>query len=112
MTPYELAKTIFRDLSPIAPRLCAALNRALIDIGEGSVLVGLGPGTNENDNVSFQEYEHIALNGADPAAILSRIGTALEGLQNYSSWKVIIDRKPDQRTGSLELLYTLYRSKD
>ena len=112
MTPYELAKTIFRDLSPIAPRLCSALNRALIDIGEGSALVGFGPGTNENDNVSFQEYESIPLKGADPAQILARINEALEGLNN-SSWHVIIDRKPVQkRDDNLELLYTLFRSKD
>lgn len=111
MTPYDLAKTIYRDLSPIAPRLCAALNRALIDIGEGSVLVGLGPGTNENDDVSFQEYETIALKGVDPAQIITRITTALEGLDN-SSWKVVIDRKPVGKTDTLELLYTLYRSKD
>ena len=39
MTPYELAKLMHRELSPIAPRLSAALNRALVDIGEGSMLV-------------------------------------------------------------------------
>ena len=38
MTPYEMAKMIHKDLSPFAPKLSAALNRALIDIGEGSVL--------------------------------------------------------------------------
>ncbi len=111
MTPYDLAKTIHRDLSSLAPRLCGALNRALIDIGEGSALVGFGPGTNENDNVSFQEYESIPLKGADPAQILARINAALEGLNN-SSWRVVIDRKPVQKKESLELLYTLYRSKD
>ena len=111
MTPYELSKTIYRDLSPIAPRLCSALNRALIDIGEGSALIGFGPGTNENDNVSFQEYESIPLKGADPAQILSKINAVLEGLNN-SSWKVIIDRKPTGENGNLELLYTLFRNKE
>lgn len=111
MTPYELSKTIYRDLASIAPRLCSALNRALVDIGEGSALIGFGPGTNENDNVSFQEYEHIPLKGADPAQILTKINEALQGLNN-SNWKVIIDRKPGRKTDSLELLYTLYRSKD
>lgn len=111
MTPYELSKTIYRDLSPIAPKLCSALNRALIDIGEGSVLVGLGPGTNENDNVSFQEYESIPLKGAEPAQILTKINDALQGLAN-SNWKVIIDSKPVRNSDNLELLYTLYRSKD
>ncbi len=111
MTPYELSKLIHKDISPVAPRLCAALNRALVEIGEGSALIGFGPGTHENDNVSFQEYESISLHGADPAQVISRINAALEGLA-HSSWKVIIDRKPGQQKGQLELLYTLYRSKE
>ena len=40
MTPYELSRELHRDLSPIAPRLATALNRALVDIGEGSVSGG------------------------------------------------------------------------
>lgn len=111
MTPYELSKSIYRDLSPIAPRLCSALNRALIDIGEGSALIGFGPGTNQNDNVSFQEYESISLKGAEPAAILSRINAALEGLR-HCSWRVIIDRKPNSEREKLELLYTFLRTKE
>ena len=65
MTPYELSKLIHVELSPIAPRLSAAINRALVDIGEGSALVGLGPGTNENDNVSFQDSETINASGSE-----------------------------------------------
>jgi hypothetical protein len=64
-------------LSPIAPRLATALNRALVDIGEGSVLVGLPNGMSAGDQASFDERERIALQGAEPAAILARITQAL-----------------------------------
>ena len=111
MTPYDLAKTLHRELSPFAPRLSAALNRALLEIGEGSVLVGLGPGTNENDNVSFQENEEIKTRDDDPAHIISKIMQVLELLENHSSWNVLIDKKPGSGKESMALMYTLYREK-
>ena len=111
MTPYDLAKTLHRELSSFAPRLSAALNRALLEIGEGSILVGLGPGTNENDDVSFQESETISTQGDDPAHIISKIMNVLTILDNHSSWNVLIDKKPGSGKESIELMYTLYREK-
>lgn len=111
MTPYELSKLIHRELSPIAPKLSAAINRALVDIGEGSVLVGLGPGTNENDNVSFQENEAIRSADGNTDGILAKIHEVMWKLEEHSSWKVIIDKKPGTRDNTLELLYTLVRAK-
>jgi hypothetical protein len=112
MTPYELSKLIHMELSPIAPRLSAAINRALVDIGEGSKLVGLGPGTHENDNVSFQEAETIHAKGPEADGILARIHAIMGKLEEHSSWKVIIDKKPRRPGEPLELLYTLLRIKD
>ena len=111
MTPYDLAKTLHRELSPFAPRLSAALNRALLEIGEGSVLVGLGPGTNENDDVTFQESETISTRGDDPSHIISKIMQVLNILENTSSWNVLIDKKPGSGKETMELMYTLYREK-
>lgn len=111
MTPYEVAKMIHREISPVAPKLSAALNRALIDIGEGSVLVGLGEGTHEDDHVSFQEVEHINVLGNDPANILAIISGVISKLEEHSSWKVLIDKKSSPAPNTLELLYTIYRSK-
>jgi len=111
MTPYELSKLIHMELSPIAPRLSAAINRALVDIGEGSVLVGLGPGTNENENVSFQESEIINTIGGGAEGVLAKIHEMMWKLEEHSSWKVIIDKKPGRPENPLELLYTLVRVK-
>lgn len=111
MTPYEMAKIIHRELSPVAPKLSAALNRALIDIGEGSVLVGLGHGTHEDDQISFQEMEQINVQNNDPANILSIISGVLWKLEEQTSWKVLIDKKPSSDPDTLELLYTIVRSK-
>ena len=111
MTPYEMAKMIHKELSPIAPKLSAALNRALIDIGEGSVLVGLGHGTHEDDKISFQEIETINVRRNDPANILSVISGVIWKLEEQTSWKVLIDRRPSADPDTLELLYTIFRSK-
>lgn len=111
MNPYEMAKMVHRELSAIAPKLSAALNRALIDIGEGSVLVGLGAGMHEDDHVSFQEVEHINVQGNDPASILAKITGVIWKLEEHSSWKVLIDKKAGPDSHTLELLYTIYRSK-
>ena len=111
MTPYELSKLIHVELSPIAPRLSAAINRALVDIGEGSALVGLGPGTHENDNVSFQDSETINASGSETEGALAKIHEMMWKLEEHSSWKVIIDKKPGKHGKPLELLYTLVRMK-
>lgn len=111
MTPYALSKIIHQEISPVAPRLSAAINRALIDIGEGSVLVGLGPGSHENDPVSFQETEVIDTTADDSAHLLFKISQALTILENNSNWKVIVDKKPGSAPQHLELLYTLFRHK-
>jgi hypothetical protein len=111
MTPYEISKMVHRELSTFAPRLSAALNRALVDIGEGSVLVGLGTGTHENDDISFQEAETIDLRKNDAANILSKISTVVSEVEDHSSWKVFTDKKPGSDPQKLELLYTIFRSK-
>ena len=109
MTPYELSRELHRDLSPIAPRLAAALNRALVDIGEGSMLVGLPQGMSAGDAAAFDERESIPLQGAEPAAILARIAQALSLLENHSSWRVIVDKGAGRQGGRLDLAYTLFR---
>lgn len=109
MTPYDLAKTLHRELAPLAPKLASALNRALVEIGEGSSLVGLGPGTHKDDHISIQEYEAIDLMGAHPADIIARITKALGILEANSNWEVLIDQKSTQGKGRLELMYTIYR---
>ena len=111
MTPYEVAKMIHKDLSAFAPKLSAALNRALIDIGEGSALVGLGQGTHENDDVSFQEAEQIDIQRNDPANILAIIAGVISKVEEHTSWNVLIDKKPASEPNRLELLYTIFRSK-
>lgn len=111
MTPHETAKAIHRELSPIAPRLSAAINRALLDIGEGSVLVGLGPGTHEDDPATFTEMETIQLKGAHPAEIFARITQIISILEENSVWKVIIDKKPEHSPEHMDLLYTLFRER-
>ena len=109
MTPSELATTVHRELSPVAPRLAAAINRALLDIGEGSLLVGLGPGTHVDDPASFTESETIRLDGENAAAVLARITQVVWQIEAHSRWQVFVERKKSSVPGVLELFYTLFR---
>ena len=111
MTPYEVAKHIHKELSPIVPKLSAALNRALTDIGEGSILVGIGNGYNQNDPVSFQETEQIDLKSGDAVDIIAKISEMMTLLEQKTSWRVIIDKKPGSESQNMEFLYTIYREK-
>ncbi len=112
MTRAELANMMYKDLSPTVPRLAIALNRALLDIGEGSTLVGLGPGTHENDHVSFQERESVCIENKDTADILTLVTSVLWKLEENSSWKVIVDRKISENRKEMDLLYTIFRMKN
>jgi len=103
MTPYELATAFHRELSPVAPRLSAALNRALVDIGEGSMLVV----PSEPIDVSFQEREMVP--EANVPDILSKIFTMLQLLDQHSRWRVDVERRRGTEPGQLELVYTLNR---
>ncbi|MGD8368834.1 MAG: hypothetical protein PVG78_14440 [Desulfobacterales bacterium] len=103
MTPYELATALHRELSPVAPRLSAALNRALVDIGEGSPLILPG----EPASVSFEETETLA--ASDGADVLAKIFAALPLLEQHSRWRVAVDRRRGAQTDRLELVYTLFR---
>jgi len=107
MTPYELARTLHRELAPVAPRLAAALNRALVDIGGDGLIVGLAQGRAAASPTSLQEQERIDLAGRDSAAVLAHIRQALQLLDNHSAWQVVVDAKPS--AGQLELRYTLFR---
>ncbi len=111
MTPYELAASLYREISPVAPKLAAALNRALLEIGEGSILVGLTPGMSAGDDVTFNEHEIIKADQEAAAGILARINQALQLLEGHSNWQVLIDRKGDAPPGKLDLMYTLFRLK-
>ncbi len=111
MTPYELAASLYREISPVAPRLAAALNRALLEIGEGSLLVGLTPGMSAGDDVTFSERETLKVNKDAAVGVLARITQALQLLEGHSSWQVIIERKGGAPPDRLELMYTLYRPK-
>ena len=111
MTPYELAKSIHRDVAGVAPKFSAALNRALVDIGEGSLLVGFQPGAHVDDDVTFHETETIHAEKSDVAGILARLHGVAEALETHSSWRVIIDVKPVRSSLQVDLLYTFFRDR-
>lgn len=111
MTPYELAASLYREISPVAPKLAAALNRALLEIGEGSMLVGLTPGMSAGEDVTFSERETLHMGKEAAAGVLARITQALQLLEGHSRWQVLIDRKGDAPPGELDLMYTLFRPK-
>ena len=111
MTPYELAASLYREISPVAPKLAAALNKALLEIGEGSMLVGLTPGMSAGDDITFSERETLKVGKEAAVGALARITQALQLLEGHSRWQVLIDRKGNAAPGELDLMYTLFRPK-
>ena len=111
MTPYELAASLYREISPVAPKLAAALNRALLEIGEGSMLVALPAGMGAGDEVSFSERETLQIDREAAAGVLARITQTLQLLEGHSNWQVIVERKGNTPPGQLDLMYTLFRPK-
>ena len=109
MTPYDLAKHIHTEISTFAPRLSGALNRALLEFGEGSALVGSDGQPLSKESESFQEIEQINAPWRDFADIMSKIRSVLMVVEENSSWHVIIDKKPDSDSDKIELLYTIFR---
>jgi hypothetical protein len=111
MSPYELAKNIHRDLAGVAPRLAAALNRALVDIGEGSRLITLQAATGDDDPATFQETERIDVQGTDAADVIFRLNRVIASLEQHSCWRVIVDKKPAKNPAQMDLMYTIFRDR-
>ena len=44
--------------------------------------------------------------------VSSQITAVLRQLEENSNWKVIVDKKPGTGPNKIELLYTLFRSRD
>jgi hypothetical protein len=49
--------------------------------------------------------------GGDANGVLAKIHEMMWKLEEHSSWKVIIDKKPGRPGKPIELLYTLVRQK-
>lgn len=110
MTPFELANTIHREISAYTPKLSAAVNKALLYYGDGSALVGLEYGKNRNDELSFEESESITVKPDESSMVMLKVMQAADLMESHSAWRVIVDVKPTQKSGRLELRYSLIRN--
>lgn len=111
MTPFELVNTINKEVSAYTPKLAAAVNKALLYYGDGSALVGVGYGKNENDELSFEERESITVKTDESHLVMLRVMQVSDLMESHSAWKLIVDVKPVDRESRMELRYTLIRSK-
>ncbi|MDX9818283.1 MULTISPECIES: hypothetical protein [Desulfococcus] len=111
MTPFELVNTINKEISTYTPKLSAAVNKALLYYGDGSALVGVGHGKNENDEISINEHESIIVKPDESPLVMLKIMQAADLMESHSAWKLIVDAKPADRNGRMELRYTLIRNK-
>lgn len=111
MTPFELVNTINKEISTYTPKLSAAINKALLYYGDGSALIGVGYGKNENDEISFEESESITVKSDESPMVMLKVMQAADLMESHSAWKLIVDVKPADRNGRMELRYTLIRNK-
>ena len=93
MTPYDTAKMIHRELSAFAPRLSAALNRALVDIGEGSKLPRLRTLMGHADPLvrlaATEAVGRLGQEDADLESLLNRLNPSIEDneLAREAAWR-------------------------
>jgi hypothetical protein len=111
MTPFELVHTISKEISTYTPKLSAAINKALLYYGDGSVLVGTGPGGHERDEISIEESETVAVKADESPQVMWKVMQAADLMESHSKWRLIVDVKPARRDGRMELRYTLIRNK-
>ena len=111
MTPFELVNTINKEISAYTPKLSAAVNKALLYYGDGSALVGLGYGKNEKDEIYFEESESITVKPDESPVVMLKVMQASDLMESHSAWRLIVDVRPTDRTGRMELRYTLIRNK-
>ena len=112
MSPFELMNTIDKELSSCTPKLSAAINKALLYYGEGSSLVGLEYGKNQNDAISFNETERIRIKPEESLLVMMKVTTVAGLLDENSSWRLIVDTRPADKNGNMDLRYTLIRNRN
>jgi len=112
MSPFELMNTIDKELSSYTPKLSAAINKALLYYGEGSSLVGLEYGKNQNDAISFDESERIRIKPEESPLVMMKVTTVAGLLDENSSWRLIVDTRPADQNGNMDLRYTLIRNRN
>ena len=111
MTPFELVNSIDKEISAYTPKLSAAINKALLYYGDGSALVGVGPGGHESEALSIEESETISVRDDESHLVMLKVMQAADLMDSHSRWKLIVDLKPADRDGRMALRYTLIRNK-
>ncbi len=111
MTPFELVNTIQKEISTHAPKLSAAINKALLYYGDGSALVGVSPGGHEDDEISIEESESIAVKPGESPLVMWKVMQAADLMEAHSKWRLIVDLKPAKGERRMDLRYTLIRNK-
>ncbi len=111
MTPFELANTIDRELDGYTPKLSAAINKALVFHGEASAIIT--PGAKDgSDSLSFEESERIKVRPDESPMVIFKVMEAANMVESHSSWRLIVDTKPADKDGNMELRYTLIRDRN
>ena len=84
MTPFELVNAINKEISTYTPKLSAAINKALLYYGDGSALIGVGYGKNENDEISFEESESITVKTDESPMVMLKVMQAADLMESHS----------------------------
>ena len=107
MSPFELVNAIDKELDGLAPRLAAAVNKALMYHGEGRIVTSASG--DPNAALTIEESEMIRSDPDISHKMMLSLMEVSRLLEMNSRWRLIVDTKSPGKGDRTELRYTLVR---
>lgn len=107
MSPFELMSAINEQLDGRAPRLSAAINKAVMYHGDGRIIAD--PSGNPDAAMTLEEKETVRAEGDGAHGLMLALVEVSRLLEMNSRWRLIVDTKSPGGAERVELRYTLVR---
>jgi len=107
MSPFELLGAINQELDGQAPKLSAAVNKALMYHGDGRVITDASGNLDPSMTIEEEETVRTEIDGSHRLMLALVEVTRL--LEMNSRWRLIVDTKSPGKGGRMELRYSLVR---
>ncbi|MFP4305765.1 MAG: hypothetical protein ACLFRG_01195 [Desulfococcaceae bacterium] len=107
MSPFELLGAINQELDGQAPKLSAAVNKALMYHGEGRIITDASG--NPDPGMTIEEKETVRAEADGSHRLMLALVEATRLLEMNSRWRLIVDVKSPGKDGRTELRYSLIR---
>lgn len=110
MSPFELVNTINKELDGMAPRLSAAVNKALMYHGEGRIVTSVSG--DPDAALTIEESETFRSDPDGAHKIMLSLMEISRLMEMNSRWRLIVDTKSPGKGDRMEIRYTLVRDPE